>query len=62
MGYQMEGPLGRYTDCSRFSRRGPTEGYQPAPILDVVLIGLTALGARLGEHHHGHERRARKRG
>ncbi|MBD3785055.1 MAG: hypothetical protein IE926_19255 [Micrococcales bacterium] len=44
MGYTMEGPLGRYTECAASSRRDGE--HAPSPLLDLIMAGVSALGRR----------------
>ncbi|HMM97235.1 hypothetical protein [Phycicoccus sp.] len=43
MGYTMEGPLGRFTECAASRRDGETT---PSPLLDLLMAGVSALGRR----------------
>lgn len=58
MGYTMEGPLGRYTEGTT-SRREP--GHGPAsPLLDLLLVGVAALGRRTHAAHDDEDHRLRR--
>ncbi|WP_157577486.1 hypothetical protein LG324_14405 [Phycicoccus jejuensis] len=54
----MEGPLGRYTEGAT-SRREP--GHGPAsPLLDLLLVGVAALGRRTQAAHDDEDHRLRR--
>ena len=61
MGYHLDGPLGRFTECLDSPRRDGEPAPATSPLRDVLLVGLTALGARL-QHESGgpHGRRQRR--
>ncbi len=46
MGYHLDGPMGRFTECTATPRRDSEPAPATSPIRDIVLVGLTALGAR----------------
>ena len=61
MGYHLDGPLGRFTECLDSPRRDGEPAPATSPLRDILLVGLTALGARL-QHESGgpHGRRQRR--
>ncbi len=49
MNYHLDGPMGRFTESHATPRRDGDSAPATSPLRDMVLIGLTALGARF--HH-----------
>ncbi len=47
MGYHLDGPLGRFTEVCASRREAAHSTTAQSPLLDVVLVGLTALGTRI---------------